>query len=254
MVRGQDKMYDLMDGVIKNRIEVDSYYKRGQLKRFYYTDATGHRHRFDYYEKIEGGTKITNPYVFRWIKNDLIANKDKVIYNPLARKRLSTLMNRKAIEELPIGTIINHTDMSHCYVQISKKIGYISSDTHDKLVKRYDKAKNDICIAFTTAFSEETMVKYVEGRQCDKKDISNYELEHVLENICYEVFMHVNYLYENFPAVCLGYMVDCVYSLDSEVVEKYFTEQGIQFKTKKFEYFGDGNIFHPEHGIKKIIY
>ncbi|HWY37099.1 MAG TPA: hypothetical protein VNY73_00975 [Bacteroidia bacterium] len=251
--KGRDRLESMMAIYVKNKHEIQAIYKRGQLKRFF-TKEKSYIHRWDFYEKRENiGYQCSNPWVYNIIRNELIENKSNIIYNPEAKRHQGYRQNRGLVKNLEIGDLIYQTDMVKCYPQIAKRLNYIGHEAYIKLAKKYNKAKTDICIAFTTAFSEEYVVSYKDGKIIEKIDTTHYELEHALGNICWEVYGHVDHLYKKYPEIILGFVVDAVYSLQLEPVREYFDLMGIEVKTITFEWWGDGVLFSPEAGIKKMF-
>ncbi len=254
ITKGRESLENILQMMIKTSPEVQAVYKRGKLKNFFYKDKE-YVARWDFFQKKEehSSYKVTNPWVYRIIKAELIENKSNIIHNPQAKNHHGYRQNKSLVKNLQVGDLIYQTDMSHCYLQIAKRLAYIGNEAYGKLIKKYDKAKTDICIAFTTAFSEEMIVSYKNGVVVDKKDTTHYELEHTLENICWEVYCHVDFLFKKYQEIVLGFVVDAIYSLQLDPIREYFDLMGIDVKTTVFEYWGDNVLFSPDAGIKKLF-
>lgn len=187
----------------------------------------------------------SNIYVWRQINEAIyktIDNHPTVKYedvNGYSTKKILKVMDK-----------VTYVDISHCYLQIANRMGYINDQYYDKILSKYSKTKIEVCAAITSLFREVKCDYYNKNGKVDRTiECNNYFLEDAQNNI-------INFSRKIMFDYCRSGMdyynrtVDgiIVPQEDREFIIGYIKETGLKYKEVTGLFLGNGLII-KEDGV-----
>lgn len=146
---------------------------------------------------------------------------------------------------------VTYVDISHCYLQVANKLGYINDEDYSKILSQYSKTKIEVCASITSLFRETKCDYYNKKGRVDRTiECNNYFLEDAQNNI-------INFSRKIMLDYCrtgMDYYNRTIDGLvvpqeDRELIIGYIKECGFKYKEVTGAFLGNGLIMRKSDGI-----